>query len=160
MTFREIKQGYSVYLLRRGEEGLRTATGKVVAVTQPRFPQAYNGGQMPGMVMDVTISADSTNKTYVVPVDSCVVNAGNVVVSTDKDGILREVEAMEAESDDVLGSVEKHKKRKEECERIKAEWNPLIAEKKEQEERIGKIEGKVDSLAEIIKGFINEFKGN
>lgn len=159
MTFREINKGYNVYMLHKGEDELKAEIGKVVVSTQPRFPQMYNGGAMSGMVMDVTISANGANKTYVVPVDSCVVNAGNIVISTDKDGILREVEAMEAESDDVLNSVEKHKKRKEECEKIKTEWNPQIAEKKEQEERIKSVETEVKGLSTMLKDLIKELKG-
>ena len=145
-----------MYLLHKGEE-MTAQVGKVKQVGTARFPQyGTTGSNALGMVIDVTID----EKTYVVPADSQIASAGNVVVSVDKEGILREVEVLEAESEEALNSIEKHRKRKEECERIKEEWNPELAEKKKQDERIGKIEGKVDSLAEMLKGFIKEMRGD
>ena len=152
MTFKDLRQGHPVYLLHKGEE-MTAQVGKVKQVGTARFPQyGTTGSNALGMVIDVTID----EKTYVVPADSQIASAGNVVVSVDKEGILREVEILEAESEEALNSIEKHRKRKEECEKIKEEWNPELAEKKQQDERIGKIEGKVDSLAEMLKAFINK----
>lgn len=175
MTFKDIRQGNMVYLLHKGE-GLKACAGKVRKAGTPRFPQYGTAGNALGMVVDLEIEAalsepvktgphedggtqQKSCKTYVVPADSMIASAGQVVVSVDRDGILREVEALEAESEEALNSMERHRRRKEECERIREEWNPELAEKKQQDERIGAIEGKVDSLASMLKGFIKEMKG-
>lgn len=155
MTFKEIKQGYPVYMLHKGEE-LTADTGKVVTTTMPRFPQQYNGGNALGMVVDVTIEESGTNKTYTMPADSNVVSSGNVVLSTDREGILREVEAMKAESEDILASMEKHKARAESCEKILTEWNPQLAEKKKQDERIGSLEKGVGELKDLVKALVEK----
>lgn len=168
MTFKDIRQGNQVYMLHKGEE-LKACVGKVKQASTPRFPQYRVTGNALGMVVDLEIevlysaavetTAHKASKTYVMPADSMIASAGNVVVSVDKEGILREVETLEAESEETLNSIEKHRKRKEECEKIKEEWNPVLAERKQQDERIGAIEGKVDSLASMLKGFIKEMKG-
>lgn len=154
MTFKDIKQGYPVYLLHKGEE-MKASQGKVITMTQPRFPQQYTG-QALGMVVDVTIEENGTNKTYTMPADSSVVSAGNTVLSTDREGILREVEAMKAESEDVLSSMEKHSARAEACEKILTEWNPQLAEKKKQEERIGSLESGMSELKGMVKTLIDK----
>lgn len=188
MTFKDIRQGNMVYMLHKGDE-LRACVGKVKKAGAPRFPQYGTAGNALGMVVDLEIEAaqaepvetgshkeewaqnkeewaqnkgsgtQKESRTYVVPADSMIASAGQVVVSVDRDGILREVETLEAESEEALNSMERHRKRKEECERIREEWNPELAEKKQQDERIGAIEGKVDSLATMLRGFIKEMKG-
>lgn len=155
MTFKDMKQGYPVYMLHRGED-MKAGTGKVVTVTAPRFPQQYNGGNALSMVMDVTIESDGANKTYTIPADSTVVSAGNTVLSVDRDGILREVEAMKSESEDVLSSMEKHRIRVGICDKILTEWNPELAEKKRQDERIGSLENGVNELKGMIRELVNK----
>lgn len=155
MTFKDIKPGYPVYMLHKGD-GLTTGQGKVVTVTQPRFPEQYNG-QALGMVVDVTIEENGMNRTYTMPADSSVVSAGMTVLSTDKEGILRDVEAMKTESEDVLSSMDRHRARVESCERILAEWNPQIAERKKQEERIGSLESGMNELKGMIKSLVEKF---
>lgn len=154
MTFKDIKQGYPVYMLHK-EEDLKAGQGKVVTMTQPRFPQQYSG-QALAMVVDITIEENGANKTYTMPADSSVVSAGNTVLSTDREGILREVEAMKAESEDVLASMEKHKARAENCEKILTEWNPQLAEKKRQDERIGTLESGMSELKGMVKTLIEK----
>lgn len=155
MTFKDMKQGYPVYMLHKGED-MKAGTGKVVTATAPRFPQQYGGGNALSMVVDVTIEADGANKTYTIPADSTVVSAGNTVLSVDRDGILREVEAMKAESEDVLSSMDKHRMRAESCEKILTEWNPELAEKKRQDERIGSLENGVNELKGMIRELVNK----
>nr|DAP98741.1 MAG TPA: hypothetical protein [Caudoviricetes sp.] len=149
MTFKDMKQGYPVYMLHKGDE-MRVGTGKVVTATAPRFPQQYSG-QALAMVVDVTIEEDGTNKTYTMPADSTVVSAGMTVLSVDREGILRDVEAMKAESEDALASMEKHRARVESCDKILTEWNPVLAEKKKQEERIGSLENGMNELKAMMR---------
>lgn len=141
-------------MLHKGD-GMKASQGKVVTATQPRFPQQYNG-QALGMVVDVTVEEEGTNKTYTMPADSSVVSAGNTVLSVDREGILREVEAMKAESEDVLSSMEKHRARTEACEKILTEWNPQLAERKKQDERIGSLETGMNELKGMIKSLVDK----
>lgn len=155
MTFKDIKQGYPVYVLRKGEK-IEARTGKATMVGQAKFPGQYGTGNALGMVVDITVEEEGTARTYTVPADSSVASAGNVVLSVDREGILKDVEAMKAESEEVIASVEKHRARAEECEVILTEWNPALAEKKRQEERIGSLERGVGELKDMMKALVSK----
>lgn len=84
--------------------------------------------------------------------------ANNLVLSTDRDGILRDVESMKNQSLEIVNSVEKHKATVDSCDKILEEWNPAFAEKKEQDKRISGLEEKVEGIGKMLSDFINEFK--
>lgn len=151
MTFKDIRQGQTVYLLHKGEE-MEAESRKVRQVGMPRFPQYGTQGGAMGMVVDIAID----EKTYVVPSDSEIACAGNVVISVSKEGMLREVETMRAESEETVAAVGKHQKRIEDCERILTEWDEKKAEEKRKEERIDKLEDKMNGLTDMIEKFMNK----
>lgn len=100
MLFKDIKTGYPIYFL--DKEGARYYQGKAVSVAVPRYDnnQAKAFGAQPtGLVVDITIEADGATKTYTIPETATITYAGHLVLSTDKEGILREVEALKAASE-------------------------------------------------------------
>lgn len=160
MLFKDLKPGYPVYIL--DKDAVKTATGKTVNVSQPRFA---NTGAVGGnyqstaqMYVDVTIEMDGQTKTYSIPDTLGVTYAGSVVLSVDREGILRDVEAMKNQSEEALRDIDKHKATIESCERILEDWNPAFAEKKRQDERISGLENEVKGLGSMLRDFINEFK--
>lgn len=159
MLFKEMKPGYPVYFL--DKENVKAYQGKVVSVAVPRY-DAPKFGQIAqpqtGMVVDVTIEANGEAKTYTIPEATSVAYAGMVVLSSDKDGILREVEALKSEAEATLSKMETAKANIGRCDAILEEWNPQIAEKRENERRIEGIENEVKSLGQMVREFINEFK--
>lgn len=159
MLFKDIKTGYPIYFL--DKDSVRFYQGKVVSVAVPRYNNqvgATYGTQPTGMVVDITIEAEGATKTYTIPETSTITYAGNLVLSTDKEGILREVEALKAVSEEALSKIDKHKQVVSNCEALLEELNPAFAEKRAQDKRIEGIENEVKSLSSIVKDFINEFK--
>lgn len=160
MLFKDMKPGYPVYILEK--DAVRTSTGKVVNVSQPRFANANAAGgnfqATAQMYVDVTIEADGQTRTYSIPDTLGVTYAGSVVLSTDREGILRDVEAMKSQSEEALRNVERHRETIAACEKILEEWNPVFAEKKRQDERISGLENEVRDIGSMLKNFINEFK--
>ena len=159
MLFKEMKPGYPVYFL--DKESVKAYQGKVVSVAVPRY-DAPKFGQISqpqtGMVVDVTIEANGEAKTYTIPESTSVAYACMVVLSSDKDGILREVEALKSEAEATLSKMETAKANVAKCDAILEEWNPQIAEKRENERRIEGIENEVKSLGQMVRELINEFK--
>ena len=156
MLFKDLKQGYPVYILDK-TDGITAMEGKVVSVSQPRFqPQQIAGGMMPSamqtapMVVDVTIECAGETHTYIIPETSAVTYANNLVLSTEREGLLKEVEAQKRQSEDVMNSVPKHKKNIACGEGIMEEWNPVFADKKRQDERINGLEQKLDNLSSVL----------
>lgn len=162
MTFKDIRQGYQVYMLDR-TDGLKAYIGKVTMKGSPRFQQPQNGAlpdytKVAQTVVDVTIEANGQTRTYEIPEASSTVNAGVLTISADKDGILRELKAIKAEAEEALSKVEAHKATVAVCDRVMAEWDTAFAERKAQDERICSLETEVRGLGAMLKDFINEFK--
>lgn len=132
-----------------------------MSVAVPRYDnnQAKAFGAQPtGLVVDITIEADGATKTYTIPETATITYTGYLVLSTDKDGILREVEALKAASEEALSQVERHKQTVTNCNQLLEDLNPAFAEKRAQDKRIESIESEVRSLGNIVKDFINEFR--
>lgn len=163
MLFKDLKPGYPVYMLIK-EDGIKSVLGKVINVSKPYLPTMQQGQMNAAytaqMGVDVTIEAEGKTKTYFIPETLSVTytNNNNIVISTDKEGILKDVEATKNQSLEIVNSVEKHKTIVEGCDRILEEWNPAFAEKKEQEKRISGLENEVKGLSKMLADFINEFK--
>ncbi len=155
MLFKDTKQGYPIYFLDR--ENVGYYQGKVVSVAVPRYDN-MGGQQHTGLVVDVTIEANGQTRTYTIPEASTIAYASNLTISTDKDGILREVEALKNVSEEALAKVDKHKEIVTKCHTLLEELNPVFAEKRAQDRRIEGIESEVKSLGTMLKDFINEFK--
>lgn len=162
MLFKDLKAGYPVYILNK-KDGIKASQGKVISVSKPYFPQMQmnqpTSMQTMQMVVDVTIEGNGVTHTYSIPETLSVTYASDLVLSTDRDGILRDVEALKSQSEEVLASVERHKTVISQCEQILEEWNPSFAEKREQDKRISGLESKVEGIGKMLSDFINEFKG-
>ena len=141
MLFKDIKSGYPVYFLNR--ESITAYQGKVVSVSVPRYDmQVVNKSNAP-LVVDITIDANGQTKTYTISENATITYAGNIVLSTERDGIAQEA------------------KNHEDLEKINSlleDWNPALAEKRKQDERINTIEQEVRSIGQQLKDFFSEFK--
>lgn len=158
MLFKDLKSGYPVYFLDKNET--KYYQGKVISVAVPRYDSSQIGlsQQTTSLVVDVTIEANRATRTYTIPETSTLTYAANLVLSTDKDGIIREVEAMKSASEEALAKVEQHKETLAKCSGLLEELNPAFAEKRAQDKRIESIETEVKSLGTLVRDFINDFK--
>lgn len=159
MQFKDIKQGYPVYILHTDE--LKASNGKVINVSQPYFPpqQTFNPSNTQRM-MDITIEHEGRNQTLSVPEISQVVSAPNMIVSCEKDAIIREVEAIKAAKEERLNSREKDEKDVQACDDILSNWSPELAAKKEQDKRLNEMEGKIGNMEGMLKEIMQHIKGN
>ena len=162
MLFKDIKQNYPVYILDKQEFCI--IQGKATAVSFPRIEMNQKTGRSE-MVIDVTVEANGKTATYAIPENLSVTYAGNIVLSTDKQGLTGEVEAMVASADQVIASVAHAQKIKDNAPTILAELNPVYREKQETEQRFGKIEGSISEMKELmqsqqkmLEGFIKKFE--
>ena len=172
MMFKDIKQNYPVFIFNK--QDLSVVQGKVVATTFPHVdmnsaqkvtPTSLSPASPLGtqMVVDVTIEAGGKTATYTIPESLSVTYAGNMVLSTDREGIAREVEALKSSAEQVLSSVDRQKEIVEKTTSLLAELSPAYKEKKETEERFSAIEetvtgvkGSVDELKKMMSDFIKK----
>ena len=163
ICFKDIKAGHPVYILTKGDT-MSVATGKAVNVSTPYLPPS-KPGQFPSagtitaqMVVDVTVEAGGCTKTYCIPDSLAVTYAGDIVLSTSKEGIVKEVQAIKSSSEEALAAMPRHHAAVEACDKILAEWDTQAAEKRKQEQRITGLEQKVEGLGKMLSDFLEDLK--
>ena len=157
MLFKDLKIGYPVYIFHKDGEK-RITQGKVTAISPSRLPQTPSLQTMQ-MVVDVTIDDGGSSRTYAIPDNTSVTYTNGLVLSTDRDGVIREVEILRNQCAEELSKIEEYRKSVSECENILAEWNPVFREKRETEERFSKLETSMSDLKSMMSGLIKELRG-
>lgn len=151
MTFRELKQGYSTYVL--DKDSMCVKQGKVMSVSTPHLDKkGFELGA--ALVVDVVLDIDGTINTYTFKEDTETGYFNSTVITVDKSNIIREVEAIKAQSEDALSQVDIHKDRVQKCTDILAEFNPAIKEKQAIDERFVKLEGSIDEIKNMLSNII------
>lgn len=157
MLFKDLKIGYPVYIFHKDGEK-RITQGKVTAISPSRLPQTPSLQTMP-LVVDVTIDDGGSSRTYAIPDNTSVTYTNGLVLSTDREGVIREVEILRNQCADELAKIEEYRKSVSECEKILTEWNPVFREKRETEERFSKLETSMSDLKSMMAGLIKELRG-
>jgi hypothetical protein len=150
MTFKELRPNNPIHLLDKSD-GVKYCQGKVLNVGQPRFdtqqmPQPGTMPSMPNMVVDVTIEANGKTETYKFAENASVGGVGNMLVSTDINGVIREIDATIAKDEQYFADKEKVEKEYEQCKKLKSELDPAFKEKQEIDLRFQKMDEKYDNL--------------
>lgn len=151
MTFREIQQGYVVYLFDR--QAVESKECKVLSVSAPRFEN--KSGIVPQMVLDLTID-NGGEKTYVVPENTGKAYAGGTAIATDKESVIAEIKAMKTASESILADVQKHKEVVSKCGRLLESLDTAYKEKKENEERLTGIEDNLQKLSDMVASLLKK----
>ena len=152
MLFKDLKSGYPIYIFDRDK--IEFTQAKVLNVNIPHFDSHY--GNPTEMVVDVTI--DGMPKPYTFKENTDAGYIGNLVITTERDKALLEVEALQTQSEQAWSKRDTYKAIAEKCAQIRAEFSPAFKEKKENEERLFKIESSVSELKDIIAGLVKELK--
>lgn len=109
-----------------------------------------------GMMVDVTIEVEGRTAVYTIPENLAVTYANNLVLSTDREGIAREVEAAKATAEQVLNSIDTQKAILKKANDLLAELNPAFKEKKATDERFNRIEGDMSELKGMVKDLLTK----
>lgn len=153
MLFKDLKSGYPIYIFDRDK--ITFTQTKVLGVNLPHFDSHY--GNPTEMVVDVTI--DGMSKPYTFKENTDTGYVGSLVITTERDKALLEVENLQTQSEQAWNKRDTYKDIAEKCAQIRAEFSPAFKEKKETEERFSKLEGSVSELKDMIKGLVKELKG-
>lgn len=156
MQFKDVKQNYPVYIL--DKQNVSYMQGKVTSISLPHMDNS-NPMVVGKSVVDVTIDVEGKSATYAIPENLGIVYAGDIVLSTDRDGIMREVEAMKSSAEQAIKNVERHKMIVEKSSSLLVELNPIYKEKQENEKRLSKMENSIEELKTMFAGFMKEMKG-
>lgn len=155
MQFKELKQNYPVYIL--DKQSMEFRQGKAVAVSFPRMDVAAGAGRAQ-TVVDVTVEEGGKTATYAIPESLSVTYAGSLVLSTDRDGLAREVEAMKSEAEQAVASVDRHREVAAKASALLAELSPAYRERAEADERFGRLEKSVADMGATLERMMEEFR--
>lgn len=144
MNFKELKQGYPLYVLDRSDMTAKTL--KVREVSIPHVDAKIGGPTC--LVVDITTD-DGT--PYVMVADSEAAYPEGKVITTDMQHILREIGAMKATAEQALREVEQHKQTVSKCDHLLAELDPTAKEKQQTEARFSKLEQGMETIMGLLK---------
>lgn len=153
--FSALRQGSLFYILEKSDSP-KLRVGNVVSVGNP-MPR-YNNTFVPNQnqydtVVDVVVKiGDEEVKFEKLPSSMSIANSGQsgIVVSESKEAMNSEVEAMLRSSRQIIESVPYHEKVVSACDTMLRELNPQFAKEKEQEEKIGLLEQKMDGMDKTL----------
>lgn len=152
MLFKDVKQNYPVYVLDKQE--LTISQGKVQSVGFPRMDMIHSNTS--SLVVDITIEVDNKTATYTIPENLSITYAGNIVLSTDKEGLTHEIEAMRNSAEQVINSVDKQKEILEKSTKLLSELNPAYKEKQEADMRFSSLESQIGEIKEMFANFVKQ----
>lgn len=157
--FSALRQGSTVYILRKGEKP-EIKIGTVTAVTDPvpKFGQAPIYGQQIPTTVNITVKVDDNTMTFE-KLDSGVTIMTypneNTVVASSREAMSAEVDNMLRTSQQIVDSVPYHQSVLASCDAILRTLNPQFAKEKEREEKIVALEDKVTGMENTLTDIRN-----
>lgn len=144
MMFKELKSGYPIFLFDRAS--LRYEQARVMSV-QPNYQASFGK-----MEVNVTVQTnDGGQNTYSVADTERSAYANTLLLTTDKDCVINEVNALKATSEEVLGKVDEHKRIVEKCGKLLSELDTSFRDQQRTNERLDNLENKLDRIFEFVK---------
>ncbi len=151
MIFKDIKQGDAIYLFDRNN--ISVQTGKVTAVSGSHAGKYNNTFEM---VVDVTINVNENIQTYTFKDSNEVSYNGQIMITPNKDNIIREVKQLKSQAEDVIKNIDKSKQTIEKCTSLISEFDPVYKERRENDARYSKLESEIASIKEMITNLANK----
>ena len=128
LQFKDIKQNSNVYILDKNT--VEITTGKISSASFPKLEYNPQTGQQQ-MMITFGIEADGKSPTYSIPESASVVTAGDLIIATEKSGLLHDIEILNNASDQFLNNVdnliEHHKMVKEKATALLSDLNPVCS---------------------------------
>lgn len=148
MTFKDIRPNHLVFLFDKNKLEVKTCK---VKEAQPHVATPHLGIMAPGgSTVDLTLEVDGADTSYVIPDNLSVTFAPGIVLSTDRQGLIPEVEKLRNESQQVIDSLPHHKQVIERTPDILAQLNPQFREQQQTEQRFEKLESMMQQIIDRI----------
>lgn len=153
--FQNLRQNNTIYVLHKdGQPRVDLASVVNVSVPVPRYPTPPSFGQPQELVVDVSVKVDGRDETYQkLPATADIADFGNgqMVISTSREAMNSEVSAIKQRALDVIASVDRNREIVAGCDSILSALNPEFAEKRQQQEEIADLKGRMDALSKNME---------
>lgn len=148
LLFKELKPNYPVYIF--DKQAMTVVQGKVTSVSFPRLNNADPMSMTPfnkaSMVVDVAIEADGKNATYSIPEGLAVTYSNNLVLSTEREGIIHEIQALKSNAENILATVDKQHEIINKASDLLVALDPVSKERMENDQRMSNLEKSVEFM--------------
>lgn len=123
MMFKDLKSGYPIYLFDRAS--IQYEQAKVMSVQQNFAPSNFGK-----MEVNITVQTkDGKQNTYSVVDTEQSAYANTLLLTTSKDYVINEVNALKTNSEDALNRVDEHKRIVDECDKLLSEIDTSFRDK-------------------------------
>lgn len=138
--------------------------GQVVSVSQPVPRYQTNNFMAPQeLVVDVVVNVNGNNITLQkLPANLDVADQGSIngslFISTSKESMNNEVTSLKQKSQEIINSIDYHKKVIQDCEILLQRLNPEFAEQKQQKQEIDNLKAQVSEMMNGMKELMAQLK--
>ena len=161
--FSNLRSGSQVYILHKDATPY-IEVGQVVSVSQPipRY-QANNFMAPQELVVDVVVNVNGNNITLQkLPASLDVADQGtangSLFISTSRESMNTEITSLRQKSQDIINSVDYHKKVVQDCEILLQKLNPEFAEQKQQKQEIDMLKNQMSEIMSGMKEIMTQLK--
>ena len=161
--FSNLRSGSQLYILHKDATPY-IEIGQVVSVSQPlpRY-QTTNFIASQELVVDIVVNINGNNvNLQKLPASLDVADQGSIngslFITTSKEAMNTEVIALKQKSQDIINSIEHHKKIIQDCEILLQRLNPEVAEQKQQKQEIDNIKTQMSEIVNDIKTLMTQLK--
>lgn len=149
--FQSLRPNSQIYIFYKGESP-RLEKGYVVnqPIVRPKYQVPPSFGNTENVV-DITVKVNGSTVNYnglpaSLDISDSYSNGENIVVSDSREAMNAEILSMKQKSNDIINSIEYHKKLMNICDSILSELNPEFAEKKAQQDEINILKGQMSDM--------------
>lgn len=136
---------------------MELSTAKVTAVSFPRWNDRPLGTSN-GMVVDITLEANGTTATYVMRDSDCSYNGNGLVITTSRDLMLHEIEALKNKAEQALSEATRQQQVLEKANTLLAEISPEKKREQENESRMQAMEDTLREMQQTLSTLVSELK--
>ena len=161
--FSNLRSGSQVYILHKDVTPY-IEVGQVVSVSQPipRY-QANNFMAPQELVVDVVVNVNGNNITLQkLPASLDVADQGtangSLFISTSRESMNTEITSLRQKSQDIINSIDYHKKVIQDCEVLLQRLNPEFAEQKQQKQEIDNLKAQMSEMMNGMKELMAQIK--
>jgi hypothetical protein len=159
MQFKDIKQGQQVYILDKSK--MELSQGNVVSnvfhvENNSSFGNSVFTQQSNVLCRDITIESGGKTSIYVIPEQLETTKAGNIVLATSQDALIKEVNLICNDAKDKLASREYYQTVVDKTPSLLIALNPALKKEQETETRLKAVEGTVGELRDLVKTLVDK----
>ena len=161
--FSNLRTGSQVYILHKDATPY-IEVGQVVSVSQPIPRYQINNFMAPQeLVVDIVVNINGNNITLqklpanVDAADQGTAN-GSLFISTSRELMNTEITSLRQKSQNIVNSVDYHKKVIQDCEILLQRLNPEFAEQKQQKQEIDNLKAQMSEMMNGMKEMMSHLK--